>query len=297
MPSPLTWAVDAGEIAASMSQDHEKRVHARAVAMNQEHFRDKQGAALVEGSPHLKHATVRELCGDIVTEVHGRLTPRAVPIRVLDMGAGDGVLTLQFLNLGAHVVAADASDELLSDLQKRGASFRDALTIMSGDIFALLDQLAERGMKFDVIGASSFLHHIPDYLELCRRALKLLAPGGIFFTLQDPLRYDTLSRSTYFFDRISYFGWRSTQGDYVRGLKTRCRRLMGVYRDDLAADTAEYHVVRNGVDQIALKKLFEKAGLRCEIRPYWSTQSTVFQKLGDRMHVRNTFGLIAQRPP
>jgi 2-polyprenyl-3-methyl-5-hydroxy-6-metoxy-1,4-benzoquinol methylase len=296
MASPLTQAVNAVEIAASMSQDQEKRVYAQSVAMNQEHFRDKQGAALVEGSPHLKHAAVRELCGDIVMEVHGRLTPRTVPLNVLDMGAGDGVLTLQFLNLGARVVAADASEELLTDLQKSCTPFRDALTIMSGDIFALLDQLAERGMKFDVIGASSFLHHIPDYLELCRRALRLLSPDGIFFTLQDPLRYDTLSRSTYFFDRISYFGWRSTQGDYVRGLKTRCRRLMGVYRDDLPADTAEYHVVRSGVDQVALKELFEKAGLRCEIRPYWSTQSTLFQKLGDRFHMNNTFGLIAQRP-
>ena len=95
---------------------------------------------------------------------------------------------------------------------------------------------------------------------------------------------------------MSYFGWRSLQGDYMRGLKTRFRRILGIYRDDLAADTAEYHVVRNGVDQLALKVLFEAAGCQCEIRPYWSTQSTLFQKMGDRLHLHNTFAVIAQRP-
>ena len=211
------------------------------------------------------------------------------------MGAGDGMLTLPYLGLGAHVVAADASDELLQSLRAKAGAQQDALTFMAGDIFATLEKLRAGNRQFDIVCASSFLHHIPDYLELCRRAAPLVRPGGVFFTFQDPLRYDTLGRATYAFDRASYFWWRLFQGNYLRGLQTRWRRLTGTYRDDLAADTAEYHVVRNGVDQLALQQFFAAAGFDCSIRPYWSTQSTLFQRLGQRLKLANTFGIFARK--
>lgn len=280
----------------SMNQQIQKSVAPDTVVINQQYFRETHGAAFVKGSPHLKHPSVGKLCSEIATEVFRRLPTQNGDPKVLDMGAGDGMLTLPYLNLGARVVAADASDELLNDLKHKAGQFHNSLTVMAGDIFASLEQLERKAVKFDIICASSFLHHIPDYLDLFRRALPLLAPHGVFFSVQDPLRYDTLSRSTYFFDRLSYFGWRSMQGDYVRGIKTRCRRLFKIYRDDLAADTAEYHVVRNGVDHLAICKLFQAAGMQCEIRPYWSTQSTFFQKLGERMKLNNTFAVIARRP-
>jgi SAM-dependent methyltransferase len=211
------------------------------------------------------------------------------------MGAGEGMLTLPYLDLGAQVVAADASEELLQGLRDKAGARAGALTIMSGDIFVALATLQKEGRKFDVVCASSFLHHIPDCAALCQSAAALLRPGGVLFTFQDPLRYDTLSGLTYFMDRASYFWWRLFQGNYLRGLKTRLRRLTGSYRDDLAEDTAEYHVVRNGVDQVALKQLLETAGFACSIRPYWSTQSALFQRLGERLGLANTFAIVAQK--
>ncbi len=264
------------------------------VLINQEYFREKHGEAFVEGSPHIKHASLQNLCGEIATEVFRRVPSRNRVVTVLDMGAGDGMLSLPYLRLGANVVAADASDELLKDLKQRAEKFKESLTIMAGDIFDILRQLEDKGVKFDIVCASSFLHHIPDYEELCNCAIPLLNPQGILFTLQDPLRYDTLGRPTYFFDRLSYFGWRTLQGNYLQGIKTRYRRLFKIYRDDLAGDTVEYHVVRNGVDHLALQMLLQAAGMKCEIRPYWSTQSTFFQNLGVRMKLNNTFAIIAQ---
>ena len=211
------------------------------------------------------------------------------------MGAGDGMLTLPYLSLGDEVTAADASEELLRGLCEKADAYRNALTIITGDIFVTLKKLTDEKQQFDIVCASSFLHHIPDYMELCHCAASLLRPGGVFFTFQDPLRYDTLSRATYFFDRGSYFWWRLFQGNYLRGIKTRMRRLTGTYRDDLAEDTAEYHVVRNGVDQVALKKFFDTAGFDCSVRAYWSTQSIFFQKLGERLKLTNTFGIFAQK--
>ena len=116
------------------------------------------------------------------------------------------------------------------------------------------------------------------------------ARRGVLFTFQDPLRYDSVRGLTYCFDRISYFAWRLFQGNYLRGLKTRIRRAKGYYRDDLPEDAAEYHVVRNGVDQAALTALLRGAGLDCSLHRYWSTQSAFFQYVGTRLHLANTFG-------
>src|SRR5688572_20315651 len=179
------------------------------VVINQQHFRKAHGEAFVEGSPHLKHASVGRFCSAIATEVLRDLKFHNGIPKVLDMGAGDGMLTLPYLELGAQVVAADASNELLGDLKSNAAQFQSSLTIMAGDIFASLQELERKGVVFDIICASSFLHHIPDYMDLCRRTLRLLAPHGAFFSVQDPLRYDTLGWPTFLFDRLSYFGWRS----------------------------------------------------------------------------------------
>jgi len=268
---------------------------ADTVVINQQYFREMYGQEFVEGSPHLKHASVSALCGQLASEALQCVNSATQSATVLDMGAGDGMLTLPYLGLKAHVVAADASDELLQSLRAKAAAYQDALTIMPGDIFASLEKLRNANRQFDIVCASSFLHHIPDYLELCRCAAPLVRPGGIFFTFQDPLRYDTLSRATYLLDRASYFWWRLFQGNYLRGLKTRARRLFGTYRADLAEDVAEYHVVRNGVDQLALKQLFDAAGFDCSIRPYWSTQSTLFQQIGERLKLANTFAIMARK--
>ncbi|HEY0552578.1 MAG TPA: class I SAM-dependent methyltransferase [Verrucomicrobiae bacterium] len=265
-----------------------------SVFINQQYFRDMYGKAFVEGAPHLKHSSVGAFCGELATEAFNRCRPAGVPT-ILDMGAGDGMLTLPYLKLGAQVIAADASEELLQSLRDKAKAYTASLSVMSGDIFATLDQLRAADRKFDIICASSFLHHIPDYLELCRCSAPLLRPGGIFFTFQDPLRYDALGRLTYFFDRASYFWWRLFQGNYLRGIKTRLRRMTGTYREDRAEDVAEYHVVRNGVDQLALKQLFDAAGFDCSVRSYWSTQSTLFQRLGEGLKLTNTFGIIAQK--
>jgi 2-polyprenyl-3-methyl-5-hydroxy-6-metoxy-1,4-benzoquinol methylase len=150
-------------------------------------------------------------------------------LRVLDMGAGDGGLTLPYLSLGAQVVAADASEELLHRLREKANPHGSRLTILIGDIFQTLERLQAENCSFDIVCASSFLHHIPDYLRLCRCATPLVRRDGVFFTFQDPLRYDTLGRPTYAFDRASYFWWRLFQGNYVRGIKTRIRRLAGKF--------------------------------------------------------------------
>ena len=138
------------------------------------------------------------------------------------------------------------------------------------------------------------LHHIPDYLAVIHDAVRLLNPHGQFLSFQDPLRYDSVSRHTRVFDEFSYLSWRVFQGDLWGGLQRRLRRHHGLDANS-PLDNAEYHVLRNGVDQEAILNLLHTAGFECELIRYFSTQSSLFQPLGETLRVKNSFGVVAQR--
>ena len=267
----------------------------KTVMLNERYFSGISEKKFIEGSPHLKHHELAAQALGEACRLFEQVRQNSDCPAVLDMGAGEGMLTLPFLKMGASVTAVDATRALLDVLVARAAGFKSRLTPVVGDIFETLEQYKKTGRQFDLICASSFLHHVPDYLKLCGMSAHLIRPGGVFFTFQDPLRYDTLGKGTYWFDRTSYFCWRLFQGNYIRGIKTRLRRLRGDYRSDLTEDMTEYHVVRNGVDQESIRHLFETMGFACEIQKYWSTQSTIFQHLGSKLRLANTFSVVATK--
>ena len=268
---------------------------AKTASLNSDYFSHIGEEKFGEGAPHLKHHDLTVKMLDKTRCVFEQVRRRSKHPEVLDMGAGAGMLALPLLEMGASVIAADATRALLDILVARATAFESRLTLAVGDIFETLDQYKKTDRRFDLICASSFLHHIPDYLKLCRISAGLIRPGGMFFTFQDPLRYDTLNKGTYWFDRASFFSWRLFQGNYIQGFRTRLRRLTNTYRSDLPEDVVEYHVVRNGVDQLSIQKLFEAEGFTCEIQKYWSTQSTLFQHLGAGLGLSNTFAVVATK--
>ncbi len=263
-----------------------------AVAANLALF-DREGTAkLIERSPHLKHLSIRQLYARLVLRVFTTAKRYSAAPRVLDVGAGDGSATLPFLELGARVTAVDMSESQLAVLAKRCRLFNDRLEVRYGAIDEVIRQMEDR---YDIVVMNSFLHHVPDYLGTISEALSVLHPNGQFFSFQDPLRYDTLRSGTMIFSELAYFSWRAFQGDYVRGLKTRFRRIRGTYIPGSVEDDAEYHVTRNGVDQHAIAGCMESSGFSWEIIPYFSTQSRMFQAIGEFLCIENTFGIVAQK--
>jgi hypothetical protein len=148
--------------------------------------------------------------------------------------------------------------------------------------------------RFSVILCASVLHHIPDYFETIDQLLTHhLEPGGIFLSFQDPLWYPSLHRGVHLFSEAAYLSWRLTQGNYRRGVQTRLRRLRGVYDDANVSDTAEYHVLRQGVDHQRLVDRLSTRFERISLSTYWSTQAGIWQRVGDRIGTTNTFALLA----
>ncbi len=246
----------------------------------------------IDGAPHIKHASLRELYGKLVILIFDNAKKYTTIPRVLDLGAGEGSVTLPFLELGSEVVAVDISESQLGVLRTKCKQFGDRLEIRCEDVSCTLQRKNE---KYDIIVANSFLHHVPDYLGMIREAVTTLNPSGQFFSFQDPLRYDSLGITPKLFSLLALFSWRIFKGDLIGGLKRRIRRSRGIYLEDSKHDNAEYHVTRNGVDQSAIYRLFEELGFTCKIIPYFSTQSRLFQPLGAALGVKNTFAIIAQK--
>ena len=246
----------------------------------------------VDGAPHIKHESLRTLHAALAVEVFDRAQTHSPIPYVLDLGAGEGSVTLAFLGLGARVKAIDISPSQLDSLRVKCRQFGEMLEVQSEDI---AETLKDSSKRYDVIVVNSFLHHVPDYLSLIEAAIPLLRPGGQFFAFQDPLRYDSLTLSALAFSKLGYVSWRLCQGDVLGGTIRRLRRARGIYRENSMHDNAEYHVVRNGVDQEAIVRLFEKQQMKCRIIKYFSTQGRLFQGVGSKLGLENTFSAIATK--
>lgn len=238
------------------------------------------------GSPHLAHRRLnvwlRELILDAVMEHEERP-------RVLDVGAGHGSFTEMLLAAGCEVVATDVSGESVEELRRRYGRNRSfsAIHDASGTL-ALGDS-----STFTAILFASVLHHIPDYVKEVQDAVRrFLRPGGCVVSIQDPLWYPTVPRSSRLIGGFAYGAWRLSQGDLRRGVRARIRRLRRTY--DLAnpSDVVEYHVVRQGVNERVLADSLRPMFRQVTLIPYWSAQSRIGQAVGVAMRRKNTFALV-----
>ncbi len=270
----------------------DERINRIAALANISTYDSEVTKKYVNGAPHVKHASLRKLYSKLVVEVFDRARRHASIPTVLDLGAGEGSVTLPFLELGAKVVAVDISDSQLNALKRKCERFGDLLEVRCEDFS---ETLRERNNKYDLIVVNSFLHHVPDYLGMIRDAVALLNPHGQFFSFQDPIRYDTVGRATMSFSNLAYFSWRVFQGDVIDGIKRRLRRSQGIFLEDSIHDNTEYHVTRNGVDQAAICKLLSDGGFHCSIVSYFSTQSRFFQAIGAGLAMKNMFAVVAEK--
>ena len=261
---------------------------AAAVAANIAGYQARTEAAFIAGSPHLKYAKLRQLYDQLVqAAISGVARPEA-NLRVCDLGAGDGLASRPWLDRNVQLTAVDSSATMLERFARR-PRVRSVQTVLAdADSFA---GTTER--RFDIVCFVSTLHHVPDYMGLLEKSLRILEPGGAFLSFQDPLRFDRMQAFAHRADRGLYLSWRVTKGNLGRGLRTQWRRLRHVYLPSEAADFEEFHAVRSGVDSEAIAMR-----LRAEFREvsetrYWSNQAPWGQFLGARMGLKNTFAILA----
>jgi SAM-dependent methyltransferase len=102
----------------------------------------------------------------------GHLLP---PLRVADIGCGEGYLTIEASRWAARVVAIDRSDVVLKRARALAARRRVRNVIWKrGE----LERLPLRDASVDVALLSQALHHAPDPARALAEAARVVVPGG-----------------------------------------------------------------------------------------------------------------------
>lgn len=102
----------------------------------------------------------------------GHLLP---PLRVADLGCGEGYLTVEASRWAARVIAVDRSARVLKRARALAARRRVSNVIWKrGE----LEALPLRDGTVDVAMFSQALHHAADPAQAVREAARILAPGG-----------------------------------------------------------------------------------------------------------------------
>ncbi|MGH3751839.1 MAG: methyltransferase domain-containing protein [Pseudonocardiaceae bacterium] len=241
------------------------------------------------GSPHIRHHALRSTVVATLQEVVGEVLDARGSCRVLEVGAGHGVFTDHLVAMGAQVEITEMSAPSARVLTHRFRHNDRVQVVLDTDGAA-----AGRGGPVDVVVCLSVLHHIPDYLSAVRSYTDRIAPGGAFVSFQDPLWYARRSRLSRLVERAGYLMWRLPQGEFRRGLASVGRRLRGELDETKVSDMAEYHVVRAGVDEVALQELLRPHFAAVRMVHYWSAQVGWIQAVGSRVGPPTTFGLIAR---
>lgn len=242
------------------------------------------------GSPHLRHASIRNEVLGRITSLVGESMARSGRCRVLEIGAGHGGFTSHLVASGAQVTVTEMSRPRLDALRRRLGPDAGVRLLYDRDGEAVFRD----GGRFDLVLCISVLHHVPDYLHFVRRLVDRVDPLGAFASFQDPLWYPRRTRLSRVSQRAAYYGWRLTQPNRREGLQTLVRRARRTLDSTKPADMVEYHVVRDGVDEVALGELLSARFATVEEWRYWSTQSRLLQAAGERMQLESTFGTIAR---
>ena len=96
------------------------------------------------------------------------------PLKAFDFGCGSGNLSKHLIQLGFEVTAADVSSQFLQLVAKRFAGEKIATFLINGtDLSEIADS------SFDLVGAYSVLHHIPDYLAAIEEMARVCKAGGV----------------------------------------------------------------------------------------------------------------------
>ena len=95
-------------------------------------------------------------------------------VTILDIGCGDGSLSLPFLGAGNQLTLNDISENMIEVVQKRiPLEFKNDVTLINDSFEAV-----KGGKQFDVILCVGVIAHVPNVKQLFETLGGLLKPGG-----------------------------------------------------------------------------------------------------------------------
>ena len=116
-----------------------------------------------------------------VRHILARENPNGV---VLDIGAGNGILSFALAKLGYQVLALEPEDGAIT-----GRQAIRAIQNATGTKIEILDGLGEaiplKDATVDIVVARQVLHHAKDLKKMCAEVYRVLKPRGLFLALRE----------------------------------------------------------------------------------------------------------------
>jgi ubiquinone/menaquinone biosynthesis C-methylase UbiE len=195
-----------------------------------------------------------ERCIAYVRERAGRMLPKRLYDRVLEIGSGTGFFLLNLWQAGfvgeAH--ATDISPGMLRACLESARVIGCDLRARTADAEALP---YEEGI-FDLVVGHAFLHHVPDVERALAEAHRVLAPGGALFVAGEPSRVgDRLARRV---GRLTGQAFRVAAAAAPRLRKVPADRPES--EDERILRDLEWHVDLHTFEPEDLRRAAERAG-------------------------------------
>ncbi|MBQ7678832.1 MAG: class I SAM-dependent methyltransferase [Butyrivibrio sp.] len=121
----------------------------------------------------IQHSTwPKLLAGEIDRHFGG---PARETIRILDIGAGPGFISIILTELGYRVTAADFAENMIAQARENAGDLADRITFVQADAM----HLSFTDASFDVVVSRNLTWNLPDPEQAYREWLRVLKPGGL----------------------------------------------------------------------------------------------------------------------
>jgi ubiquinone/menaquinone biosynthesis C-methylase UbiE len=207
--------------------------------------------------PHMRNSYEQYLQRRDVARLVGRTDASSL---VLELGAGTGNLTMQFLETGCQVIAVDMSSEMLRELERkvRSRQLMERCELLRADVDTFLSGDTRQGYR--VIAMSSVAHHLPDYRASLATLAQRLAPGGYLYLIHEPAHRDELAASVMPLRRLWSVLPRGL--DRVLRMLQPTRRASNEHWGAQETQYVDYHYHLNGIGLADLGDAVAVHGLR-----------------------------------
>ena len=110
--------------------------------------------------------------------------PTGKKLRVLELGAGRGIVGWAFASEGCEVHALEPDPSILV-----GAGAIEILCERTGQSINVVDSVGEKlcfdDNYFDYVYCRGVMHHVEDPFQVCREVERVLKPGGRFLVIKE----------------------------------------------------------------------------------------------------------------